>query len=93
MKEKRKALPDPDVASESAASSNEEEALSEVDKSLLENTKLKRELALANVKTVLTQSENAELVYNNVILQLALKYKLSEGDIITEDGTIKRNKK
>lgn len=66
------------------------ESLTETDRGLIENAKLKRELAMSNVKGALAQSENAELSYNNIILQLALKYKLSEGDIIEENGNIKR---
>lgn len=68
------------------------ETLSDIDKSLIENNKMRKELALANVKNALIQSENAELSYNNMILQLAMKYKLNEGDIITENGTIQRTK-
>ena len=66
------------------------EKLSDGDKSALDLAKAKRELALANAKTALAQSENAELSYNNVILQLALRYKLVDGDEIAESGEIKR---
>lgn len=71
-------------------SENAVEKLSDADRSTLDAAKMKRELALANAKTALAQSENAELSYNNIVLQLALKYKLSNGDMINEDGTINR---
>lgn len=66
------------------------ESLSETDKNTLEMTKLKRDLALTNVKLALAQSENAELLYNNYVLQLAMRYKLNEGDVIAENGIIQR---
>jgi hypothetical protein len=96
MKEKRKMPPRKEELAPEASIDNSQkpevlpEFLSELDKGLIDNTKLKRELALERVKNALSQSENAELSYNNIIFQLAMKYKLKEGDIITEDGTIKR---
>lgn len=67
------------------------ESLSEMDRAQLENSKMKAELALEKVKTAIAQKENAEVSYNNFVLQLALKHKLNEGDVIEENGTIKRN--
>lgn len=95
MKEKRKnVVPTKESTLASVAAAEADvatpESLSESDKGLVDNTKLKRELALERVKNALSQSENSELLYNNIILQLALKYNLKEGDIINEDGTIKR---
>lgn len=69
------------------------ERLSESDQGQIDNSKLKRELAMERVKNALAQSENSELMHNNIILQLALKYNLKEGDIINEDGTIQRQSK
>jgi regulator of replication initiation timing len=66
------------------------ERLAENDKTMLETAKLKRELGVERAKTALAQSESSELTYNNVILQLALKYGLNNGDILNEDGTITR---
>jgi hypothetical protein len=86
MKEKRKTVVSKDAATPSVhyaaemAKMNAPETLSESDKGLVDNIKLKRELALERVKNALSQSENAELSYNNIILQLALKYNLKEGD-------------
>lgn len=79
-----------DTLVETLSGSNDVEKLADPDKTTLDTAKMKRELALANAKTALAQSENAELSYNNVVLQLALKYKLANGDIINEDGTIER---
>lgn len=69
------------------------ERLNDTDKAALDLAKVKRELALEKAKTVLAQSEVAELSYNNVILQLALRYHLIDGDVITDDGIIQRKTK
>jgi|SRR5277367_6436451 len=66
------------------------ERLADQDKSVLDLAKARRETALEKAKTALAQSETSELAYNNVILQLALRYRLVDGDIINDDGTIKR---
>lgn len=69
------------------------EKITDMDKATLDATKMKRELALANARASVAQSETAELAYNNTILQLAIKYKLIDGDIINEDGAIQRKTK
>jgi hypothetical protein len=66
------------------------EFLSEADKTLLDTAKLKLELASANTKTAVAQNESARLAHSNVVLQLAMRYRLVDGDLITEDGEIKR---
>lgn len=66
------------------------ERLQDLDKSSLDLAKAKRESALERARTALAQSEVAELSYNNIILQLALKYHLIDGDLIEDDGIIKR---
>jgi hypothetical protein len=66
------------------------ERLTDLDKSFLDLAKARRETALANAKTALAQSEISELSYNNAILQLAIRYRLADGDIINEDGSITR---
>lgn len=66
------------------------ERLTDADKAVLDLAKAKSELALANAKTALAQSEAAQLSCHNVILQLAIKYHLSDGDTINDDGSIKR---
>jgi hypothetical protein len=67
------------------------EKLADADKTTLDSIKLKRELALERAKTAVAQSESAQLAYDNVVLQLAMKYKLSDGDVIEDTGEIKRN--
>jgi hypothetical protein len=59
------------------------ERLTDSDKHSLDLAKSKRDLARS-------QSETAEATYNNVILRLALKYHLSDGDLLNEDGAITR---
>lgn len=66
------------------------ERLVDADKSVLDLAKARRETALEKAKTALAQSEVSELAYNNVILQLAIRYHLVDGDIINDDGSIKR---
>jgi hypothetical protein len=68
------------------------ERLADSDKAVLDQSKSKRELALSEAKLAVSKSENTELAYNNIILQLALKYKLVDGDVIEESGEIKRKK-
>jgi len=66
------------------------EKLADTDKMALESVKVKAELALERAKTAVSQSESAKLIYDNVILQLAMKYKLTDGDTIDDTGEIKR---
>lgn len=65
--------------------------LSEVDKMALELAKSQRQVALAEAKTALASNEKADLQYKYVILQLYMKYGLSEKDALNEDGTILYN--
>jgi len=62
--------------------------LHEVDRLALELAKSKRQTALAEAKTALANNENAELAYKYVVLQLYMKYGLSERDAISEAGEI-----
>ena len=57
----------------------------------LELSKSRRETALAQSKEALAKSENAELSFRYVVLQLYFKYRLTENDSISEDGTIVKN--
>lgn len=68
----------------------QKEFLSEQDKSALDNAKFKKTLALANAEKALAQNEAAGLLFDNLILQLTIKYGLKEKDIITEQGEIVR---
>lgn len=62
--------------------------LQEVDRMALELAKSRRQTALAEAKTALANNENSELAYKYVVLQLYMKYGLSEKDAITEAGEI-----
>lgn len=66
------------------------EKLSELDKMALELAKSRRETALATAKTALAQNENAELSYKYVVLQLYMKYGLTDKDALSEAGDIIR---
>ena len=62
--------------------------LQEVDRLALELAKSKRQTALAEAKTALANNDNAELAYKYVVLQLYMKYGLTERDAINENGEI-----
>ena len=68
------------------------ERLLDADKMILDTAKTKKELALTQAKLALSQNETANLAYDNIVLQLAMKYQLKEGDVIEEAGTIIRKK-
>ena len=62
--------------------------LSEVDRLALELAKSRKQTALAEAKTALAANENADLSYKYVVLQLYMKYGLTEADAISESGDI-----
>lgn len=62
--------------------------LLEVDRLALELAKSKRQTALAEAKTALANNDNAELSYKYVVLQLYMKYGLTDRDAINEAGEI-----
>ena len=66
------------------------ERLAEVDRMALELAKSKRQTALAEAKTALANNDNAELSYKYIVLQLYMKYGLTEADAISEAGEIIR---
>lgn len=66
------------------------ERLAEVDRMALELAKSKRQTALAEAKTALANNDNAELSYKYVVLQIYMKYGLTEADAITEAGEVLR---
>jgi hypothetical protein len=66
------------------------ERLTAEDKAVLDAAKTKRELALANANLAVAKGESADLAHNNIVLRLAIKYSLRDGDLINEDGTITR---
>lgn len=66
------------------------EKLSDLDRMTLELSKQQRQTALAEAKAALAQNEKAELAYKYVVLQLYMKYGLTEADAINENGDIMR---
>lgn len=62
--------------------------LAEVDRMALELAKANRKTALAQAEKALAQNETADLAYKYVVLQLYMKYGLTEADAITEGGEI-----
>lgn len=67
-----------------------EERLSEVDRMALELAKSNLKLANAQAEKTLAQSETAQLAYKYVVLQLYMKYSLTEADAINENGLVIR---
>ena len=66
------------------------EKLADVDKLTLELSRQQRQTALAEARTALAQNEKAELAYKYVVLQLYMKYGLTDADAISEAGDIVR---
>lgn len=64
--------------------------LMETDKLALDLARAKRQTALETAKTALAQNENAELAYKYLVLQIYMKYGLTEQDAISEAGDIVR---
>lgn len=62
--------------------------LSEQDKMQLDLIKASKRVALAEAKEHVVKSEKAELEYKNFVLQIFIKYKLTEFDSIDESGNI-----
>lgn len=62
--------------------------LQEVDRLSLELSKANRKTALAQAEKALAQNETAELAYKYMVLQIYMKYGLTEADVITENGEI-----
>lgn len=62
--------------------------LSEIDRMALELSKCQRQVAVAEAKTALANNEKAELQYKYVVLQIYMKYNLTEQDALNENGDI-----
>ena len=62
--------------------------LSDVDKMALDLAKERRVTAQSDVKLAQAKGENAELAFRYVVLQLYMKYGLTNQDALAEDGTI-----
>jgi hypothetical protein len=65
--------------------------LLDIDKMALDLAKERRQTALAEAQTALAKNQNAELAFKYVVLQLYMKYGLTDADAIGEDGTIVKN--
>jgi len=66
------------------------ERLADIDRMALELAKSKKQTALAEAKTALANNDNAELAYKYVVLQLYMKYGLTEADALNESGEVLR---
>lgn len=66
------------------------EKLSEVDRLALELAKANKKIALTQAEKAIAQNETSELAYKYVVLQLYMKYGLTEVDAISEAGDILR---
>lgn len=62
--------------------------LMDVDKLQLELAKSNRKTALANAQKALAENEVAELKYKYLVLQIYMRYGLTEADAISETGDI-----
>lgn len=62
--------------------------LADVDRLALELARQRRQTALAEAKTALAQNEISELSYKYTVLQLYMKYGLTDADAISENGDI-----
>lgn len=65
--------------------------LLDIDRMALELARQQRATALAEARTALAQNEKAELAYKYVVLQLYMKYGLTDADAISESGEIVKN--
>jgi hypothetical protein len=92
-KNKRAVASEPEVVSAPMAVdtvSLPKEKLSEVDKLTLDLARQRKQTALAEANTAIAQNNNADLTYKYVILQLYMKYSLTEADAISENGDVLR---
>lgn len=62
--------------------------LSPDDKVALDLAKAKRDLAVAQAEKMVAQSETADVSFKYLVLQIYMKYKLTEKDGIDEAGNI-----
>lgn len=62
--------------------------LSDADRLALELAKANRKTAIAIAEKAIAQNETAELAYKYLVLQIYMKYSLSEVDAISENGEI-----
>ena len=67
-----------------------EEFISDKDQLVFATVRMQKDLSLSNAEKALAQHEASKLAYSNIILQLTIKYKIEDGDILKEDGSITR---
>lgn len=65
--------------------------LTDMDRMALELARQQRLTALADARAAIAQNEKAELAYKYVVLQLYMKYGLTDADAISENGEIVKN--
>ena len=65
--------------------------LMDVDKMALDLARERKLTALAEAKTAVAKNDNAELAFKYVVLQIYMKYGLTEADAISEQGEIIKN--
>lgn len=69
------------------------EKLSDQDCFALEKAKMNKSLAETELKASQLQNTAADLQFKNVVLQLYMKYGMSQNDAFDEQGNIHRNVK
>lgn len=67
--------------------------ISEVDKLVLELAKARKQIALVGSEKALAQQEAAEIGYRYVVLQIYMKYGLTDKDTLEENGVIHYDQK
>jgi hypothetical protein len=78
------------MSEENQTTNTAPEHLQDADRLVLESAKNRKQLALAQAEKALAQNESAELAYKYIVLQLYMKYNLTEADAIDESGKILR---
>jgi len=67
------------------------ESISAEDKTILDASLTNKEKVMMSARLALAQGEIAELNHSNLVLRLAIKYKLTDGDSIDNiTGEVKR---
>lgn len=70
----------------------QQEFLSQEDKYNLDIAKLNEVISRLNAEKAVALNDASKLKYDNLVLQLALKYSMKDKDVITEQGEIIRSK-
>ncbi len=86
MKEKTKLQEVPELAISEPA----QEKISELDQMNLTLAKMRHQVANSEAKAAIAINEQADLAYKYIVLQLYMRYGLSEADAIDASGNIVR---